>query len=1335
MRSEKWYQYALIALGVVTTVFTAVFFHREVFPEYKIYQDDYIALEEFRSSYTHEPPSPFKVGVKQILIEREDKGNPTIDRCISCHVALQIPDFSPTRIAHDINGNMLLDKQGLPQQEPNPNYIWEKLDAKIAKLESSGLQGNEAEAAKLRNLKSAQVGDIDYDVTKVLRMHPLIGRETRPFEFHPIEEYGCTSCHNGNGRGLTTEKAHGPVFDGTYEKEFVGYVPQFTENDSENDPRFASIFNGKPGDALLFQTTPIFVGALIQAKCMQCHQASSQALSHAVDTADTVTNKRIKQVSAVEKGLQNDEAALLTFGALRAEVEKNGFEQTLASLKEKAKDFSLPPQKHEQISSQIAYLTASKSSQAQIAEQLQEAIEKLLGSKSLAEAFNNEMSSVWGQDSQAQQQSLDKFISDNRDNKDATGSIFAKLKALDLEKAVEQHIKDIDRSFGQALADPQAMTAIASDIDLLTYNYQRGQQLFISQACYACHRIAGMSRGGVGPELTHSGQNYPWFVKESIVWPQADLRTSTMPNYRLDHEELQDLVTFLLSQIGENKSVSDTAYKTAIQNWEAGRKQPWEQAITPLQMQDVRYAMTVFATQGCAACHRLEGFDSNVGFAVEKLSPDFDVLYAEKEWFQKLFPEDISGTDLVRKIEAHATEIDKRIVDGVRQNGLLEEIEKNHPSMIEALYTPFKYAARAKNNFFKQQKAAAASTADKTEVALREQQWKTRVKNLLAMFIQEYGLGRLIGPRPNWSGVFRTDEWLMEHFRNPTSHVPRSLMPVLPFDDTKFYALTHMLDVLGIRNRNDVRSIWQNRGFNPELAFDIHCAQCHGDHLQGNGPVSEWIYPIPKNLRNADFLRNLTKEQAVQSITHGVKGTPMPPWGEVAQDKPTADGIPVLSAPEIQQLVDWLFSALLGSNVIRSSEDVLKWRYSPEDIIRELDREGGAPQLLKTPDSQKLHSMLALPKEALWAAASQSKDGLGVATLFDISDDLVNGKSYYIKREYYTPGNIEQGRQFFELNCAVCHGKEGDGSGMRAGTMAEAKPRMLTNFDWIKTRDDLRLLRSIKYGVPGTAMTPWGDLTSSLQRLQLVMFIRSLSEQRETRDLLSEAIYRSFDRSEVVIERARTREYASLVALQEQLNNVQAQRKKAYTDVQQGEKVPEKAVELYQQELSLLAAVNKQETADQQLLKVKELIKAEKELYLRMGYLLIQNGESSDIHTYVKMLDLTADRFTFQDDKLVYNEKAEAQEQTAALSAEIIQKIDSQIDQAKKDKTVLEGKIGSSERSNQLQALNSRIGTLNTVKNQLLSDTAEVMRLKREEREAVKRKGGKAVSEERGEES
>lgn len=44
MRDER-YQILLITLGIVTTALFGVFFYREIFPEYKIYQTDYKELE------------------------------------------------------------------------------------------------------------------------------------------------------------------------------------------------------------------------------------------------------------------------------------------------------------------------------------------------------------------------------------------------------------------------------------------------------------------------------------------------------------------------------------------------------------------------------------------------------------------------------------------------------------------------------------------------------------------------------------------------------------------------------------------------------------------------------------------------------------------------------------------------------------------------------------------------------------------------------------------------------------------------------------------------------------------------------------------------------------------------------------------------------------------------------------------------------------------------------------------------------------------------------------------------------------------------------------------
>lgn len=948
MRGQR-YQIALISLGILASAFLAYFFYQELFPEYRIYQNDYIALEEFRATYSEEVPPTFKTGVKQIIFEREDKGPATIDRCTSCHVALQIPYFSPTTISHDINGNIVRSADGTPIKVANPDYIWTKIDQKIASLTDAQVnqqleqEGNrnkikkrQRQAAELEALKTTEVDGITYDVTKVLQMHPLIGKETRPFEFHPIDEYGCTTCHSGNGRGLTTEKAHGPVFDGEYEIEHKGYVPKFLEKDSKNDPEFAQIFNHKPDDSLLFQTTPILVGNLIQASCVQCHKQASVSLQGLADHVTSLASKKQSTVDAIKNGYANETKALLELLKLKTLLENQGITQTIDTLEHESRIISTSIQEQTRINAQLTFLRQYNKNQTKEAlNAINARLTDMLGNSLLITELEKTLVN-----STSPQQTVDTFLKTQQ--KTGTGTLFAKWEALNLEQELLKHVEETQQSFSKVATNEMTVSSMESDIDWLTKNYQRGQQLYLSQACYACHKISGFARGGVGPELTRAGDNYPWYLKESIVWPQADLKTSTMPNFMLDHIELEDLMTFLLAQKGPSKVVSNTQYKVAVQEWEAGRKMPWEQPVPPSKIHDLRYSMTVFATEGCASCHRLKGFESNVGFSIEnEKNIDFNRLYKERIWFEDLFPEEILGSTIAQTMEQYQTEIDQHIIDNVRKNSILEEIESKFPDSLEALYSNFRYASRAKNDFYTNMKAQATTAEEKQHADDQLKEWKERTHRVLMMYIQEYGLGRLVGPRPNWSGVYRSDEWLMEHFRNPTGHVPRSIMPVLPFDESKFSALTYMLDVLGKQNRDAIREIWSHTGFRPDQAYKIHCAQCHGEYLQGNGPVSIWIYPIPKNLRNAEFLRNLTKENAIQSISHGIKGTPMPPWGETPKDKQNYDGIPVLTDEEIVTMVNWLYSSLPGGLVIKGSEDVPKWHYSPENVLQELEKEGG----------------------------------------------------------------------------------------------------------------------------------------------------------------------------------------------------------------------------------------------------------------------------------------------------------------------------------------------------------------------------------------------------------
>jgi len=1294
MRSER-YQIVLISLGIVAAIFLGAFLYRELFPEYRIYQDDYVELEKFRSTYTGEPASAFQMGVKQIVFERDDKGPAHIDRCTSCHAAEEIPDFSPTKIALDVNGNIERSDDGTPIQIANENYIWGKLDQKIAELrdvkvseqlEHEGawtkLKERQKEASRLEGLKIAAVGDQLYDVSKVLSMHPLMGKETRPFEYHPLDQYGCTVCHSGNGRGLTSEKAHGPVFDGQYEVEYMGPKPEFTERDKLNDPSFARIFNYKPGDALLFQTTPILVGNLIQARCIQCHEQSATAIKGLSDRAGFLSSQREKKNNAIKEGFDDEKEALFTLLRLKQLMETRGISGALSEIDSQLNNPALTEKKRNHLFSQKTFLMKNQEEQL-INVQLQ----AMLGSQRLVESLESEI-----KDQKNHEEILVKFLNDNYQSSDATGTLFAKWETQNLQKSLLSHLQETQQSILRSSEDENAIASMASDIDTLTKNYHRGKELYLSQACYACHRIAGFARGGVGPELTREGENYPWFIKESIVWPQADLKTSTMPNFVLDHLELSDLMTFLLAQKGPTRAISEIDYKIALQEWESGRKMSWEKPIPPSEIHHLHYSMTVFAVEGCASCHRLEGYQSNVGFRIEKEGQaSFDEIYKQREWFKKLIPEESRGSDIVKAIENHADEIDKRIVDGVREGSILEEIAKKYPDSLESLYSNFRFAARAKNHFYSEMAAGAVDQDQKKQAQVLLTQWKERIHRLLMMYIQEYGLGRLICPKLNWSGVYRSDEWLMEHFRNPVSHTPRSIMPVFPFDDSKFYALTYMLDVLGKRNRDAVHAVWQHRGFDPNLAFQIHCAECHGEFLSGNGPVATWIYPIPKDLRSAEFLRNLTKENAALSIMHGVKGTPMPPWGETPKDKENYDGMPVLSEQEVSILVDWLFSSLPGNTVIKDSKDVPKWNYTPQEVVEEMQREIQKP-LSSESEASKIFDIVPnpYPDEGEYA--------------------------YYIKKKYYTEENINSGKRFFEMNCAICHGAEADGSGVRAGVMAEAKPRMLTNLDWLKMRDDLRLLRSIKYGVPGTAMTPWGDLTSSLQRLQLVMFIRSLSDEKEKRDELAETLYQSFEKAEMRIEKVRSIEYEPLNALQNEYKTTRAKQKEAYKMAELQPQALQSALNLYQKQMKLEIDLDKQQLADQRLVDLQKLLQKEREVYQGIGNdMLTINVDDGMWKIFINMIESNANRFELKNKNLTWGLDAHKEGLIENFVDEIVKMIDDRLSQIKKSAAVVQGRLPSFERNDEAKSLDAKIASYEKLKAKLLAGYEENTFLRQQE--------------------
>ncbi|MBC8413005.1 MAG: c-type cytochrome [Nitrospira sp.] len=101
---------------------------------------------------------------------------------------------------------------------------------------------------------------------------------------------------------------------------------------------------------------------------------------------------------------------------------------------------------------------------------------------------------------------------------------------------------------------------------------------------------------------------------------------------------------------------------------------------------------------------------------------------------------------------------------------------------------------------------------------------------------------------------------------------------------------------------------------------------------------------------------------------------------------------------------------------------------------------------------------------------------------------------------------ISQGKMLFERLCTTCHGKKGDGQGVRAGDFI-TKPTDFTagTYKFRSTPSgsipaDEDIFRTISIGVRGTAMLPWTALDDD-DKWRLTYFLKDLSDRFSEEDV------------------------------------------------------------------------------------------------------------------------------------------------------------------------------------------------------------------------------------------
>lgn len=218
--------------------------------------------------------------------------------------------------------------------------------------------------------------------------------------------------------------------------------------------------------------------------------------------------------------------------------------------------------------------------------------------------------------------------------------------------------------------------------------------------------------------------------------------------------------------------------------------------------------------------------------------------------------------------------------------------------------------------------------------------------------------------------------------------------------------------------------------------YELHCAACHGENGDGQGPAAVWLYPKPRNFSAGLFKIHSTPagtlpsdEDLFQVITRGMPGSSMPAFN-------------YLSEAERRQLVAYV--KYLTAYRDESGRRVNRFEQAAAE---------GA-----------LGQPVEVPPEPPADMAS-----------------LTLGKAMYEK-----------------MQCFTCHGPTGAGDGPQVPTLKDAfglpaRPRDFNTSSFRGGPSGRDLYLRIHNGLAGTPMVPYGDdVMTPNERWALVHYVQSL---------------------------------------------------------------------------------------------------------------------------------------------------------------------------------------------------------------------------------------------------
>jgi sulfur oxidation c-type cytochrome SoxX len=279
----------------------------------------------------------------------------------------------------------------------------------------------------------------------------------------------------------------------------------------------------------------------------------------------------------------------------------------------------------------------------------------------------------------------------------------------------------------------------------------------------------------------------------------------------------------------------------------------------------VQKGQKLFFATNCYGCHRIEGLsEGTLGPDLSEVGKKFKVDYL---WESIVDPRANLATSFMPKFALQDEEVQALVVFLKSRKG------KNFAETDLA-----RFRARQAGSFTPPASSVKPAEAKPASLVAQGEELVNRRACAACHFVGNRDGG--IAPDLRFEGLVKDDNWILDHFKNPRSRVPDSIMPTFRFPEDDFKVMTAFLSSLK-------KAPALSGG---DQTYKTLCVRCHGEKGDGHGMIAIYLDPYPRDLAKAAFMNSKPVERLVNSIRSGVAGTSMPAWGKIL-DEPQAKAV------------------------------------------------------------------------------------------------------------------------------------------------------------------------------------------------------------------------------------------------------------------------------------------------------------------------------------------------------------------------------------------------------------------------------------------------------------